>query len=63
MHIHWHLSQQQADQILSTLAQRPFAEVNTLIQELLRQANDKVPSPTQLVPVSRTETIGGDRDS
>lgn len=41
--IHWNLTEQQADQILNTLAQRPFAEVNALIGELMRQANDKTP--------------------
>jgi hypothetical protein len=39
--IHWNLSTQQADQILNILAQRPFAEVNALIAELLRQAQEK----------------------
>lgn len=46
--IHWHLTEQQADQIVNTLAQRPFAEVTTLITELLRQANadkGKTPEP------------------
>lgn len=37
--IHWTLTEQQADQILNTLAARPFNEVTNLIQELLRQAN------------------------
>lgn len=42
--IHWNLTEQQADQILNTLAARPFAEVNGLIAELMRQANaNKVP--------------------
>lgn len=45
--IHWHITDQQADQILQTLAQRPFAEVNNLINELMRQANaDKDPGKT-----------------
>lgn len=45
MVIHWNLTTQQADQILNILAQRPFAEVNSLIQELMRQAQAGVPPP------------------
>jgi hypothetical protein len=54
MQIHWSLSPQQADQILNILAQRPFAEVNGLIAELMRQANEKK-EPGQLRPVPKDE--------
>jgi hypothetical protein len=37
--ITWTLSEQQADVVLNALAQRPFAEVTNLIQEMLKQAN------------------------
>lgn len=42
--IHWRVSEKQADYIMGVLAQRPWAEANPLIQELLKQAN---PPPTQ----------------
>lgn len=35
----WKLNEQQADYIVKVLAQRPFAEVNELLQDLVRQAN------------------------
>jgi hypothetical protein len=47
--ITWTLSEQQADTVLNALAQRPFAEVTNLIQELLKQANAQrqaAPPPT-----------------
>jgi hypothetical protein len=46
--IQWNITEKQADQILQTLATRPFAEVNELIQELLRQAQK--PRPLEVVP-------------
>lgn len=48
--IHWSLTTQQADQILNTLAQRPFAEVTALIQELMRQAQAQPPAPAFIEP-------------
>ena len=42
--ITWVLTTQQADVVLNALAQRPFAEVQGLITELLKQAN---PAPQQ----------------
>lgn len=59
MQIHWSLSTQQADQILNILAQRPFAEVNPLIQELLRQANDKKDGGN----IQPLVAVGGEKDS
>jgi hypothetical protein len=51
--VHWNLSTQQADQILNILAQRPFAEVNALIAELLRQAQEKPQAkPLAAVPAA-----------
>jgi len=42
--ITWRLNEKQADYVMNVLAQRPWAEANPLIQELLKQAN---PPPTQ----------------
>lgn len=47
----WNISEARADYILKLLAQRPFAEVNALIQDLMTQANAGVqqqpPAPRQ----------------
>ena len=41
--IRWNITEQQADQILNVLGQRPFVEVAGLIQNLLQQANQPKP--------------------
>ena len=41
--IRWTLTEQQADQVLNALGHRPFIEVQGLIQELLKQANQPKP--------------------
>lgn len=36
-----HLSAQELDYVLQCLAQRPFAEVNLLLQNIVAQANEQ----------------------
>lgn len=50
--VNWSLNEQQADYIVKVLAQRPFAEVNELLQDLVRQANASV-RPPQAVSVEK----------
>jgi hypothetical protein len=40
----WKLTEQHADQVLTALGHRPFLEVNGLIQELLKQAQQQQPA-------------------
>lgn len=58
--IHWNLTEQQADQILNTLAARPFAEVNGLITELMRQANAEKNTPAEVPLAQRGKPNGQD---
>ena len=44
----WKLTEQHADQVLTALGHRPFLEVNGLIQELLKQAQQQ--QPGQQIP-------------
>lgn len=39
--IDWKVTEQEADYILRCLMARPYSEVNTLINKLLGQANEK----------------------
>ena len=36
--------------VLNAVAQRPFADVNNLVQEMVQQANSKVIAPAELPP-------------
>jgi len=36
--------------VLNAVAQRPFAEVNNLVQEMVQQANSKMPAPAEPPP-------------
>lgn len=58
--IRWTLTDQQADQILNTLAQRPFAEVTGLITELMRQAKAEKQQPAEVPLAQRAKPNGLD---
>lgn len=60
MAVHWHITDQQADQILNTLAQRPYAEVTVLITELLRQAQAEKNTPAEVPLAQRVKPNGLD---
>jgi hypothetical protein len=44
------LSVAQWNIVLNAVTQRPFAEVNDLVQEMIQQANSKVIAPAELPP-------------
>lgn len=46
--VKWQLSVNQANYIFNLLAQRPFAEVNELIQQLAAQSNVQPEAPTPI---------------
>jgi len=50
--IYWKVSEQEADYVFKVLQQRPFGEVNGLIQKLLDQAN--APKQSDMFPVDTT---------
>ena len=51
--IHWYINEQQADYVIKCLAQRPFGEVNALINDLYAQANPPM-EPANPAPAAAT---------
>ncbi len=47
------LSVAQWNIVLNAVALRPFAEVNILLQEMVQQANSKMPAPAEGPPEER----------
>jgi hypothetical protein len=43
--INWKVTEQEADYILRCLMARPYSEVNSLINKLMGQANEKKSAP------------------
>jgi len=55
--ITWNLTEQQADQVLNALAQRPFVEVNGLIGVLMQQAQEQQQANQQQAQQAKTRVI------
>jgi hypothetical protein len=55
--IHWYINEQQADYVFKCLAQRPFGEVNALINDLYAQANPPKEPANPAVPAATPEEV------